>query len=28
ALVFLVLAILSSVATGYIQRSLGRREAR
>ncbi|MDX8447384.1 ABC transporter permease [Mesorhizobium captivum] len=28
ALVFLVLAILSSVATGYILRSLGRREAR
>ncbi|TIS14046.1 MAG: ABC transporter permease subunit, partial [Mesorhizobium sp.] len=28
AVVFLVLAILSSVATGYIQRSLGRREAR
>lgn len=28
ALVFLVLAILSSIATGYILRSLGRREAR
>ncbi|KUM24721.1 ABC transporter permease [Mesorhizobium loti] len=28
ALVFLVLAILSSIATGYIQRSLGRRQAR
>ncbi|TGS52935.1 ABC transporter permease, partial [Mesorhizobium sp. M3A.F.Ca.ET.201.01.1.1] len=27
-LVFLVLAILSSIATGYILRSLGRREAR
>ncbi|RRI03921.1 ABC transporter permease [Mesorhizobium tamadayense] len=28
ALVFLLLAILSSIATGYILRSLGRREAR
>ncbi|MDX8464405.1 ABC transporter permease [Mesorhizobium sp. VK23B] len=28
ALVFLVLAVLSSIATGYILRSLGRREAR